>query len=117
MKTIIENFADVNFVVCLFALKGLTHLLIAGVCISIHMNECVNVTSWSLTTFPNILGHTSPAQALDEANKYIELFYGPCAKDFWCTIWNPKCHHSKGQRPCRSYCQGMTVDNNSYHFW
>lgn len=78
-----------------------------GVCISIHMNECVNVTSWSLTTFPNILGHTSPAQALDEANKYIELFYGPCAKDFWCTIWNPKCHHSKGQRPCRSYCQAV----------
>ena len=82
-------------------------MLFSGVCIPIHMNECVNVTSWTLTAFPNILGHTSATQALAEANKYAELFYGPCAKDFWCTIWNPKCSKGGAQPPCRSYCRGM----------
>ncbi|KAH3734748.1 hypothetical protein DPMN_041194 [Dreissena polymorpha] len=50
-----------------------------------------------------------------------ELFEASCGKDFWCSIFNPKCVRGQPLPPCRSYCQNIlnsckyeTVDVRSF---
>ncbi|KAL4240966.1 Transmembrane protease serine 2 [Mactra antiquata] len=76
-----------------------------GVCVPTTIEECINATDWSVTTFPNILGHTSPQEIRDARSRYQELFFNSCGKDFWCTVFNPNCVDSRSVPPCREYCK------------
>lgn len=76
-----------------------------GVCVPLTSQNCVNVSSWETTTFPNILGHRSPAEVAAAEAAHEELFLVSCGKDFWCAVFNPKCKNNKPLPPCRSYCK------------
>ncbi|XP_053393415.1 atrial natriuretic peptide-converting enzyme-like isoform X1 [Mercenaria mercenaria] len=76
-----------------------------GVCVPVTSANCMNFSSWQMTTFPNILGHKSPMEVASSEAAHQDLFQMSCGKDFWCAVFSPKCKNNKPLPPCRSYCK------------
>lgn len=82
-------------------------------CSSLQMSYCSKVT-YNITSFPNVIGHSSYAEVAEDMIAFREVVDSECyhlAYDFVCHILQPPCQ--KSQRadledlavlPCRSYC-------------
>lgn len=84
-------------------------ILSVGVCVSITSSFCAGFSNWSTTTFPNILGHRSPAEVAAAESAHEDLFVTSCGRDFWCAVFNPPCFRNKALPPCRKYCKSKYV--------
>ncbi|CAL1527987.1 unnamed protein product [Lymnaea stagnalis] len=84
-----------------------------GQCLPITIASCVNITSYSKTSFPNVVGHRSPAEVeIAIKHKYYSViqpfFCYPLAPDFYCSVFAPECgSDGKPIPPCREYCMDV----------
>lgn len=82
-------------------------------CLPLQMSYCSNVP-YNVTSYPNLVGHNSYSQVLDDVITFRELIDAECyrlAYDFVCHILQPPCQKAergdvedKMIMPCRSYC-------------
>ena len=76
----------------------------------IRILDCVNLTSYQLTAFPNVLGHPTQevaGQALAQVSQTVPLFCHAYITGFLCGLFAPECGpDSEPIPPCRSFCQG-----------
>ncbi|ALC48784.1 CG1632, partial [Drosophila busckii] len=84
-------------------------------CESLQLSYCRNV-GYNVTTYPNLLGHASYEQVLEDVIVFRELVDGEChreAYDFVCRLLQPPCNsHGLNQPPtpgsiCREYCESF----------
>ncbi|KAK3585667.1 hypothetical protein CHS0354_020232 [Potamilus streckersoni] len=85
--------------------------LAAGQCVPVELRPCINMTDYTNTAFPNVLGHTSAQQVIDiVTSRHIDLFTNICygySTDFWCSVFNPECKDGNPVPPCREYCEDV----------
>ncbi|XP_017870387.1 PREDICTED: uncharacterized protein LOC108618767 [Drosophila arizonae] len=84
-------------------------------CEPLQLNYCRNV-GYNVTTYPNLLGHATYEQVVDDVIVFRELVDGECfreAYDFVCRLLQPPCEsHGITQEPtpgaiCREYCEAF----------
>ncbi|XP_055875628.1 atrial natriuretic peptide-converting enzyme-like isoform X3 [Biomphalaria glabrata] len=95
------------------AMKPLTgYTVTPGECQPIVVSECVNQTSYNLTSVPNLLGHRSQAETEQYLKKnHNMLFVNPChlyVTEFFCSVFVPECGpQGKQIPPCRKFCNDV----------
>ena len=69
---------------------------------------CADI-QYNMTSFPNLLGHTSQEDAALEVHQFFPLVKVECSPylhPFLCSMYAPKCSpHSQQHKPCRSLCE------------
>ncbi|XP_064555858.1 uncharacterized protein LOC135440544 isoform X3 [Drosophila montana] len=84
-------------------------------CEPLQLNYCRNV-GYNVTTYPNMLGHATYEQVVEDVIVFRELVDGECfreAYDFVCRLLQPPCEtHGISQQPtpgaiCREYCEAF----------
>ncbi|GFR82369.1 atrial natriuretic peptide-converting enzyme [Elysia marginata] len=84
-------------------------------CLPVSLKECrappLNLSGYAYTSFPNIVGHRSAAEAqaaAEDPTKYGLLFETNCyafSDDFYCSLLEPQCGlDGIAIPPCRQYC-------------
>ncbi|XP_046964777.1 atrial natriuretic peptide-converting enzyme isoform X1 [Vanessa cardui] len=65
---------------------------------------------YNITTYPNLVGHSSKEVLLRDLVAFRELLDAECshlAQDFVCQMLQPRCEGDRLVRPCRSYCRAF----------
>ncbi|XP_033119087.1 frizzled-1-like, partial [Anneissia japonica] len=76
-----------------------------GSCEDIILPMCLNM-SYSQTSLPNVLGHTSQFDALTAIiDNVILVGCSPTMLPFLCSVYTPMCTADGSAKPCRSLCQ------------
>ncbi|PVD38673.1 hypothetical protein C0Q70_01292 [Pomacea canaliculata] len=78
-------------------------------CEMVRIFECINVTDYQLTVFPNILGHPTQEIASHALLQVTKVFSTAChgyTFKFLCGLLAPECGpHHRPIPPCRSFCE------------
>ncbi|CAG5012853.1 unnamed protein product [Parnassius apollo] len=65
---------------------------------------------YNITTYPNLVAHSSKDALLRDLVAFRELLDAECshlAQDFVCQMLQPRCTEGRLVRPCRSYCRAF----------
>ena len=87
----------------------LNTFLLSGICHSITLQQCINMTDYTLTSFPNFAGHKNQHELTRDLATYIRFFNESCyvyATSFFCSLLSPECKNGRRIPPCRKFCEG-----------
>ncbi|XP_078572837.1 uncharacterized protein LOC144859782 [Branchiostoma floridae x Branchiostoma japonicum] len=80
-------------------------------CEEVEIPMCVDLP-YSLTSYPNFLGHAVQSEAAQDIQRFHPLAKMPCSPDilsFICTLYAPPCDKKTAEGtalpPCREFCQ------------